>query len=769
MDSGNPMTGPTFATPTASTPTPATPGGGSPNSPNAPKSVPPSNTRPGGKPGNKPDDGAAGLRVLTFLRLHWLMIVFCGTLIGVAGALLAWELLASKYESYSLLQVSSVPTAIANQNNPNQARTDFVTYLKTTSALIKSEFVLNAALRDIKDLPTIKAQSDPIKYLDEELIVTWQDGSEVIRITFKGTEPQDAKKIVDAVQNAFLKEVVDKDVKEKQKFLETVKDAQTEMKRILNTQAGEKAKPAVVQAAGTTPPAPGAAPGVPPVPGMLPGDMLYRINPQILINRLISFQQQVETLPLTLRDYKRREDLLKEKLESLRKASTPKTVEEMVDKDQDVMVEKIRMTQALNQWKKWESFGTPDAAEVLRLKSSYEAQKKRWEDLRTEKIKKLDELQRLEPAKKIAAELEEVIRAGQRYQEQFDYAKAELAKAEKQLGEIPLPEKGGGILPARFEDKPYSPELSQLEGTDSIYRRLVLQYYQTMWELNSPPRVKELQKASHPVQKDMKKQYLGTAFAGLMGFALMAMGVIAYESVTRRVSSLGDVKSTVPSPIVGVIPAAPGDATSRDPVKRAAANEAIDKLRAYVSQTWLSRGATAIAVTSAIGDEGKAFTAFGLASSLAQSGYKTLLVDFDLREPALHTYAGVANLAGVCELLRSETDMRSVVQFLPSGLHLLPAGKWSDEARKAATGEKLENVLAKMKEPYDCVVIHGHALLTVAESVEVARRCEVVLLCARYRETAMPLLKSATERVTTMEIPYTGVVYVGATEKEALC
>ena len=67
------------------------------------------------------------------------------------------------------------------------------------------------------------------------------------------------------------------------------------------------------------------------------------------------------------------------------------------------------------------------------------------------------------------------------------------------------------------------------------------------------------------------------------------------------------------------------------------------------------------------------------------------------------------------------------------------------------------------------MVIHGHALLTAAESVEVARRCEVVLVCARYRETATPLLKRVAERVATMEIPYTGVVYVGATEGEALC
>src|SRR5436190_8392056 len=125
------MTGPTFAAPATA---PATSVGGV-----APK--PPTRS----KPGDKPDEN--GLRVLTYLRLHWLMIVFCGTLIGTGGAFLAWELLASKYESYALLQVSSAPAALANQNNPQQAKTEFVTYLKTTSALIKSEFVLNAALR----------------------------------------------------------------------------------------------------------------------------------------------------------------------------------------------------------------------------------------------------------------------------------------------------------------------------------------------------------------------------------------------------------------------------------------------------------------------------------------------------------------------------------------------------------------------------------------------------------------------------------------------
>ena len=69
---------------------------------------------------------------------------------------------------------------------------------------------------------------------------------------------------------------------------------------------------------------------------------------------------------------------------------------------------------------------------------------------------------------------------------------------------------------------------------------------------------------------------------------------------------------------------------------------------------------------------------------------------------------------------------------------------------------------ALQEQPYDCVVLHVHGLLTVAETVEVARRCEVVLVCAQYRETKLPLLRKATDRVATMEIPYSGVVYIGA-------
>jgi len=765
------MNGPTFATP------------------RTPPAVPPTRPAPArsARPALKLDaDASGGLRILTYLRLHWLMILFCGSLLGAGLAYAAWTFLPSKYESYALIQVSSVPTQIANQNNPNQARTEFTTYLKTTAALLKSEFVLNAALREMRDVQTIRDQSEPIKYLEEEVLVNWSEGSEVIRITYKNNTPGDTKKVVDAIQAAFMSEVVMKDVQEKQLFLQKVQDAKLDLLRILEGRRNPNAKPGVIPASGqasgngvvpaggnqqgeTLPPLVGLGPVVPAIAqGPTVEDILRKIDPRILIQELAALRGEVKRLPGLIMAQERSVGSVLARMDAIRKAPIDPQLLQYIEKDEMVVGLMMRAQASKRRHEIMAGSGHAEAPGVLRLHADWQADEAAVEKVKKEKAATLDGARRHEELKKLALEGDLAQRELQKLRDQNDIAQKHLGKAEQTIRDIKPPEiaRIGNNEP--FE-KEYNPQNTVLSTEDGILSTLVKQYLLTQMELQSPPRVRPLQKASQPMQKDLKKQILATIAAGLMGFALVALGVVAFETMTRKVSSLTDLKSTGPAPVVGVIPFTPAQAMGRDPAKRAAANEAIDRLRSYVSQTWLARGAATVAVTSATGDEGKSFTAFGLASSLAQAGYRTLLVDFDLRTPSLHNYAGVPNQAGVCEILRGEAEPMPLIQLLPNGLHLLTSGRWSDEARKSAVGAKLDALLAKLKEPFDCIVCHGHALLTAAESVEMARRCEAVLVCALYRETKAPLLRKATDRVSAMEIPYSGVVYIGASESEALC
>ena len=114
--------------------------------------------------------------------------------------------------------------------------------MKTNAQLIKSEFVLNSALSDAKyhiaDLPTLRDQKDPIKYLDEKIIVQFSDGSEVIRVSMEGDHPDDIRKIVDAVKDAYYREVVEKEIAQKVALKHKVEEAKTALEGQMRNKTG---------------------------------------------------------------------------------------------------------------------------------------------------------------------------------------------------------------------------------------------------------------------------------------------------------------------------------------------------------------------------------------------------------------------------------------------------------------------------------------------------------------------------------------------------
>lgn len=745
-------------------------------------------------PAHKPEEAEANsaLRILTYLRLHWLAILFCGSLIGTGLAYLAWSIIPVKFESYALLQVASTPSSIASGGDPNRGRTDFATYIKTTAQLIKSEFVLNAALNDpkyrIAELPTLADQKDPVKYLDEKLVVTYSDGSEVVRVSLEGDRPEDVRKIVDAVKDAYYREVVEKELFTKKDFRQKVLEAHASLEELLKKKVGPKlpamaANPGAAPVPGGVVPAGGVqVPGgvVPAValenPSVLPNpivnpvgvpepDAAKRARFPVLLNKIFSLENQIGNFPLELSERKNEIESLKKQIEALKSGPPSADTMAAAEKDPEVLHKEYEAKRARDTANYLEKIvNNPTGERVARAKADATKAEDEAKKCKLDCAFKLENGKRQLDANRLFVALDKAERDLRTAMERERVAKKMLEDAKKELAELPPELRKEDEKEAKFD-----PANTDLMTHDSMYGRLTAQLIGLDFELQSPPRVRKLQDASVPSQKDTKKQILGTVAAGLMGFALVGLAIVGLETKARKVSSLAELKTVGPTPVVGVIPWQPDGSASRDPIKRADVNEAIDKLRSYVAQTWLSRGATTVAITSPLGDEGKSFAAFGLASSLAQAGYKTLLVDFDLRHPTLHAYAGSANAIGVCDLLRGEGDLRKAVQVLPSGLAFLPAGQWSDEARQAAVGGRLEALLSKLKEPFDCVVLLGTALLTAAESVEIARRSEVVLLCALYRETRLPLLKRATDRVATMEIPYSGVVYLGSTSNEALC
>ena len=102
---------------------------------------------------------------------------------------------------------------------------DFDILQRTQLAYLKSYFVIQAALRapGMEALGILAGEPDKVQWLIEELVPAFQQNSEILSITLGGDSnySEDLRKLVDAVSDAYLKEVV---FEEEQRHL-VVRDA----------------------------------------------------------------------------------------------------------------------------------------------------------------------------------------------------------------------------------------------------------------------------------------------------------------------------------------------------------------------------------------------------------------------------------------------------------------------------------------------------------------------------------------------------------------
>lgn len=127
--------------------------------------------------------------------------------------LLAWLVQQKRVVATALFEVGSTQDGILSDEpakRPNDQEFDILK--KTQLAKLKSNFVLTAALRNpgIASLPILRAQKDPVDWLQDRLEVDFPENAEILAIRLHGTEEQaeDLIRIVDAVAAAYQREVI---------------------------------------------------------------------------------------------------------------------------------------------------------------------------------------------------------------------------------------------------------------------------------------------------------------------------------------------------------------------------------------------------------------------------------------------------------------------------------------------------------------------------------------------------------------------------------
>jgi Mrp family chromosome partitioning ATPase len=157
---------------------------------------------------------------------------------------------------------------------------------------------------------------------------------------------------------------------------------------------------------------------------------------------------------------------------------------------------------------------------------------------------------------------------------------------------------------------------------------------------------------------------------------------------------------------------------------------------------------TTIGVVSAGPDEGKTTVALGLAAALArQEENRVLLLEADLRQPAIERYLGLPRTAGVAEWLAGRTNSLPVRIVSPPGFAVVSAGRERLHRPELLGSDRMGALIGACQLSFGFIVVDLPPLSPVADAVAIQDLLDGFLLVVRARHAPRELIERAVSRL----------------------
>lgn len=274
-------------------------------------------------------------------------------------------------------------------------------------------------------------------------------------------------------------------------------------------------------------------------------------------------------------------------------------------------------------------------------------------------------------------------------------------------------------------------ELDQLRAQVASWQQQYTQYV-TYITPQTPNRLSVLEPAEEPGVPFAPNMFLNVTLAVIVGILLAIAVAFLIEYLDDTLKSKDDVSRVLALSTIGEIGSFRGNkgdklVTANEP--RSANAEAYRILRTNISFSAIDKPLQSIMVTSASPSEGKSVTAANLAVTMAQAGYRTILVDCDLRKPSQQKIFGVSNDTGLTNCLLAHANLNTFVRpTRVENLRLLTTGPLPPNPAELLGSRSMSELLSALQSDSDVLIVDSPPVLAVADATLLSRVMDGVLL-----------------------------------------
>ena len=281
--------------------------------------------------------------------------------------------------------------------------------------------------------------------------------------------------------------------------------------------------------------------------------------------------------------------------------------------------------------------------------------------------------------------------------------------------------------------------LAQLQTTLQLYQQIYINLLDNLESirlarLQNTPNVVQIEAASTPSKPVRPQPVTNTALAAVVGLLLAGGIAFLIEYIDDTIRTPDDIERILKLPVIGYI----GDMGAQEGETadvhvlyhpRSPISEAFRSLRTNLEFTNVDRTLSKLLITSIGPGEGKTTIAINLATIIAQSGKRVLLIDADMRRPRIHTIFGVSNRLGLSSLFRGDATLQSVIRPVEGmkNVFILPSGSLPPNPTELLASAKMDHILQEAGQLVDMIVVDSPPSL-VADYQVLATKLDGVLL-----------------------------------------
>ena len=260
---------------------------------------------------------------------------------------------------------------------------------------------------------------------------------------------------------------------------------------------------------------------------------------------------------------------------------------------------------------------------------------------------------------------------------------------------------------------------------------------------------------------------LNTLLAAVVGL-LLAMAIAAVvEYLDDRVKDADQAQEITGLGTLGTVARMKNDSDQAEFYRlatllypRSAVAEAYRTLRTNIEFASVDAPVRTLLVTSSAPNEGKTVTAANLAVAFAQAGRSTILVDADLRKPAVHVIFKVPNQHGLTTMLRSDiatvdTTSRATEQ---ADLRIITSGPLPPNPAELLGSQRMHTIVEKLRSQAELIIFDAPPVQAVTDAAVMSAYLDATVLVVDVKSSRVGAVRQASEALARAGANVLGVV-----------